>query len=240
MPRKALKAGAGILFFNGNHPLCMLAHMYYAAENRDEPPLFPFFGSPEGTVTIAAVNFALKAGFMRIATGGADFCYTDGKAYTRGSYFDAAFGSLSTRLNTGEHLFCSLMYAKPLEEAALANKKRCFTTALLKAYREAFNRISDNHPGMIFPLEQEGFYSCKQSVETKTALYTHKRGFDIQGFVHFYAEELYKLQKGIKTDFSPAVYASILPYGARFAAQNGFFDLDKIIDEIFLKFPHSP
>lgn len=248
VPRKALDAGAKILFFNSNHPLCLLTERYYAAASPAASsalsPLFPFFASSEGTVTIAAVNFALKAGFTKIATGGADFCYTDGKAYTCGSYFDALFGSISTRLNSAEHLFCNLMYAKTLEYDGTINGIPRFTTELLKAYRKSFDKLCAQHPNMIFPLTEDdnrvplhAENVPEKNNQIRTAFYCEDiRRFNAKEFAAFYKTELTKLQKGIKTDFTQDVYTSLLPYAAYFTARHGFFDLQKIVHEIVLKF----
>lgn len=251
IPRTALAAGAKILFFNSNHPLCSLAEHYYAASPCAKAPLFPSFGSSDGTVAIAALNFALKAGFTRIETGGADFCYIGGKAYVRGSYFDSLFGSRSTRLNGAEHLFCGLMYAKKLESAGVKNGKVCLTTALLKSYRKSFEALCASEPGVIFPVTEQnkdGRFRPENipGPNEKTAgslYYKDDRIFNAQNFFNFYRSELEKLQKGIKTPFSQAVYASVLPLAARNTgstaarnAQNALFDLHKIIDEILLKF----
>lgn len=258
IPRTAMAAGAKILFFKSSHPLCSLAEHYYAAALSAKAPLFPSFGSPEGTVTIAAVNFALKAGFTRIETGGADFCYIGGKAYVRGSYFDSLFGSQSTRLNGAEHLFCGLMYAKELENAGIKNGKVCLTTTLLKSYRQSFETLCASQPGIIFPVTEqnndnsssaENIFPLQNDKTAADSLYYCEDGriFNAQDFFDFYRSELEKLQKGIKTAFSQAVYASLLPLAARSAGstarltanlstQNASFDLHKIIDEILLKF----
>ena len=147
--QRVLQNGARILFFKSAHPLCSLIELLHAPEKNAEP-LFPFFDCSSGTVTLTALDFAVKAGFKRIVTGGADFCYTDGKTYVKGSYFDQLFGTQSSRLAPAEQKFCALMYRNELESVCCAaGGQKAFTTPLLKQYKEAFDRFCALHAGTV-------------------------------------------------------------------------------------------
>ena len=97
---------------------------------------------------------------------------------------------------------------------------------------------------MIFPLTEDDNRMPlhaenvpEKNNQIRTAFYCEDtRRFNAKEFAAFYKTELTKLQKGIKTDFTQDVYTSLLPYAAYFTARHGFFDLQKIVHEIVLKF----
>ena len=95
--------------------------------NLQIPALF----SGAGTVTISALDYAIKSGFKKILIYGADFSYVGGKAYTKGTYLDTLYNSKSSRANTLEKQFDNLLFRTPLIELS---KNRC-TTTVLKAYQ---------------------------------------------------------------------------------------------------------
>lgn len=76
--------------------------------------LFPKLFSGAGTVTIAATDLARSLGFKNIIVAGADFSYLNGKSYSRGSYLDTLYHSVSSRINTAETQFDALMFRAPL------------------------------------------------------------------------------------------------------------------------------
>ena len=119
--RHAADAGRSFIFTSSGHPLAS-----YAGD-------FPFLEAGAGTVTIAAADFARKAGFSSIAFFGADFSYSKGKPYTKGTYLDTLYACCSNRLSPVEKKFCTLMFRT---ELIPAEKKGSFTTAVLSSYRE--------------------------------------------------------------------------------------------------------
>ncbi len=101
LSHSAVKSGIQPVFTCGNHPLARYAASW--------GPL-PLMDTSSGTVTFAAYNAAQRAGFTDIELTGADFAYTGGKAYARGTYLDAIFGKEVDRYSPYETLWINLMF----------------------------------------------------------------------------------------------------------------------------------
>ncbi len=99
--------GNKIFFTHNSHPLS--TEFSLTTEN-------PYLETGSGTVTIAACDFARYLGFKRIKLFGADFCYSNGKAYTKGTYLDSLYNSASSKINTSETAFTSLLFRTELED----------------------------------------------------------------------------------------------------------------------------
>ena len=127
--RSVYSKGGKILFVKNAHPLSALAGDFLQLD------------SGAGTVTIAACDFALKAGFSAIKTFGADFSYSLGKPYTKGTYLDQNFNTISDRLNSSQMQFTKLMYRTPLipvENKETSGTGKAYTTEVLQSYRKTF------------------------------------------------------------------------------------------------------
>ena len=72
--------------------------------------MFPKIDSISGTVTMAALNFAIKMGFENINIIGADFGYLNGKTYAKGTYFDSIYNIKTLKTNTNETIFDKLLF----------------------------------------------------------------------------------------------------------------------------------
>lgn len=128
--RKCYNSGAKVLLTQSGHPLSSMAGN------------FIFLDSGAGTVTIAAADFARKAGFNKIKTFGADFSYSEGKPYTKGTYLEAIYNSKSDRFLCVEKQYCTLMFRT---ELILKDKeKRIYTTNILNSYKETFENWQKN------------------------------------------------------------------------------------------------
>ncbi|MDR1748385.1 MAG: DUF115 domain-containing protein [Spirochaetaceae bacterium] len=130
-----LKAGAKTLFCGSAHPLSLLAAGY--AERITGKPSFPYLETSSGTVTIAALDFARKAGFREIRLYGADFAYTGGKPYARGVWLDDYFFAEQTRLSPEESGFSALMLRTPLtarQGSGQPGQTEVKTSAVLQSY----------------------------------------------------------------------------------------------------------
>ena len=249
--QRVLQNGARILFFKSAHPLCSLIELLHAPEKNAEP-LFPFFDCSSGTVTLTALDFAVKAGFKRIATGGADFCYTGGKAYVKGSYFDHLFGTQSGRLLPAQQEFCALMYRSELESVCCAaGGQKAFTTPLLKQYKNAYDQFCALHAGTVEFVHAnevpakikrapqhthqrdphgDSYFAAGTDTVRKARRFTLK---DYENFLLRYVNELQSLQPHNAQANGSAVQKSILPYAAWHARYHGKRpDLNKITEEI--------
>lgn len=268
--RAAFCAGSPLLFFNAGHPLCSLAELWYKTYSAPdtcatqtvgeqtmpaqtsctpENKLFPVFNASSGTVTLAALDFAVQAGFKRIIVGGADFAYTDGKAYTTGSYFDALFGMQSTRFNTFEKQFCSLMFRTEVELIDEHCAEKGYTTQLLKRYAHAFNELcrrfpyierfehiaTDKHNAADTSEKKDRFIQAQSSTANTAGTCRLSKCFDEQKFGQWYVSRLQNLaeqQNSLQTQHSgsasatdKAVLASLLPYSAWLKRTQNFHTL---------------
>lgn len=103
--------GGKIVFTNGGNPLISFAGLC-----RQTP--FPRLQSGGGTVTIAALDFAKSCGFSDIDIFGADFAYSQGKPYAKGSYLDDLYKKDESRVNNSQSAYTRLMFRTPLEKNA--------------------------------------------------------------------------------------------------------------------------
>ena len=134
---KAQKNGNSVQFFASNHPLCLFAKQYAKEHNQYFPPEID---TTSGTVTVAALDFAVKAGFNEIELFGADFAYTNSKAYAKGSYLDPTFENDATVINPKETAFNALMFRTPV----IRMDKSTVTTEVLNRYASALDLYLQN------------------------------------------------------------------------------------------------
>lgn len=119
--KKVSKITQNIGFFSNNHPFFSII-----------PKRFPKIDSVSGTVTMAALNFAIKMGFENINIIGADFGYLNGKTYAKGTYFDSIYNIKTLKTNTNETIFDKLLF-----RTNLIQEKTKKTTILLKNYEKS-------------------------------------------------------------------------------------------------------
>ena len=129
--RHISKQTDNILFSVSGHPFSELIYTF-------SPESFIKLYSGSGTVTIAALDFAVKCGFTKLQVFGADFAYSNGKAYTKGTYLDKVYSCKSTSLESMEKQFSRLLYRTEL--MPLNNKTNTFTTSVLDSYRLSFEQ----------------------------------------------------------------------------------------------------
>lgn len=125
--KKLFESNFQLSFFCSGHPLS-------SAINNSNNNSLPYLFSGAGTVTITALDFAIKSGFTKIKILGADFAYLNGKAYTYGTYLESLYKKAANHILNFETLFDKLMFRTPLTEKA--DRK---TTQVLEAYKESLN-----------------------------------------------------------------------------------------------------
>ena len=123
--------GGKIVYFTSGHPMGFFASQF--AKNG-----LPCLFSGAGTVTIAAVDLARQLGFERIRVIGADFAYSGGKAYARGTYLETLYDMRSTRLEPSEKKYDALMFRTELFLQDSGKNPGRLTTQILDAYRKSF------------------------------------------------------------------------------------------------------
>lgn len=116
-----------IYLVKNNHPLST----YFDKSNN-----LLNLSSGSGTVTIAACDFADKAGFTKIKLFGADFSYGNGKPYAKGTYLETQFNSLQKKILPDEIQNTKLMFRTelfPSETKKLLNPK---TSKIMESYKK--------------------------------------------------------------------------------------------------------
>ncbi len=121
------KSKNNLHFFVSGHPLSNLV-------NKINSNNFPKLYTGSGTVTIAALDFAIKLGLKKIQIFAADFSYINGKAYTKGTYLDSLYSINSNKIFPMEKEFEQLQFRSPLNKIS-ENK---FSSELLKSYKQSF------------------------------------------------------------------------------------------------------
>ena len=156
------KSGGKIAFVQTGHPLAEYASRF--SEYKTGIP-FPHVATGAGTVTVAALDFALKAGFSDIAVCGADFSYSE-KPYMKGTYLDSLYNAESGRTRSAETAFDALMFRTELFQNAGSR-----TTEMLGAYRKTFESHLAKYCTHI---DRDGvFYRARAKKNTLSAALLH-------------------------------------------------------------------
>lgn len=192
------RSGGQIAFVQSGHPLSFYASLF---SEHKTAAAFPFIRTGAGTVTIAALDFALKAGFSNIAVCGADFSYSE-KPYMNGTYFDSLYNSFSHRTKPVETAFDSLMFRTELFQ----NGKRR-TNATLDAYRKTFESILFETCGDV--TSDVFFYRAVSKKKYPPLRFC--TSFDMPSFIAFFKNDFLHCEKKLSyPDFSPVI-ASFFP-----------------------------
>ena len=160
------------LFFCSGHPLA-------AAINASCKSPLPYFYSGAGTVTITALDIAVQAGFQKILILGADFSYSRGKAYTKGTYLDSLYNMVSTKIKESEALFSRLMFRTEL----LKLEEEKTTTAVLEAYKSSLEKyISDKN--IVFSKTNDIYELNCPSTFQKTSIKINDNNYSLLPFMN--------------------------------------------------------
>ncbi|MFA6855684.1 MAG: 6-hydroxymethylpterin diphosphokinase MptE-like protein [Treponema sp.] len=190
--RTIQEKGCNVLFVNTGHPLSQYISKY---SEQSGTGTFLHLDSGAGTVTIAAADFAKKAGFSRIIAAGADFSYLNGKAYMKGTYLDVLYNKISNRLHPSETIFDKLLFRTPL--ILYKNYSRRVTTSVLESYDAAFkNWLNFNNISME---EKKSLKFCCTEMGKKSFVSSVK-SFDFSSFLRY-----------MQTDISAVDFTSLLP-----------------------------
>ena len=178
---QAARHGASVIFASSAHPLEMLSRQFGS---------FPILESGAGTVTIAASDFARLCGFSRIELFGADFSYSHGKPYAKGTYLDDIFAFDSSRISNAESAFCTLMFRTELK-----SENGVFTTEMLKKYSATTDDFFSSHGFFkdVSSAEKKVFCASKTVSAPKNAQKNTAKKFDFANFRDFLLSETEKL-----------------------------------------------
>lgn len=187
-----------VLFTVSAHPLEQLA-------KSRSPESFFQNDSSSGTVTIAAIDFALKTGFSKILVFGADFAYSNGKTYASGTYLDDLYSIDQKKIRTQETVFSALMYRAELKSISEAK----YTTTILDSYRAAFENWLNANNAVC--KKENDIYTVIAKKNLKSGEIQTKK-FDFNAFSEFLKSEIQKiLENDVKDQLSNPVVVSMLP-----------------------------
>lgn len=225
--RKAAENRNPLIFTSSSHPLSQYAELTQSPQERK---CFPELNPGAGTVTLSALDFALKTGFKDILVFGADFSYADGKSYAKGTYLENLFQRESLKTESLENRFQRIFFRSKLAELPYSqnvknpekgkhnsNEKR-FTTDTLESYRKSLLRFFDENS-----LEHD-FSDSVYRISAKKEK-TEKDGFCFQDLHKTPLFDFEKFKRKLKNDiaetdtenspeelFSLPVVKSVLPY----------------------------
>lgn len=135
--RALYQNGNKVIFTSSGHPIISFASQFCSAP-------FMRLQSGSGTVTIAAADFAKNCGFERLEIFGADFAYSRGKPYTKGTYLDDLYRKDDGRLKNAEGVFAALMFRTPLERS-FVDGVEIAKTEVLDSYKKTLTEwLSQN------------------------------------------------------------------------------------------------
>ncbi|MBQ2601416.1 MAG: DUF115 domain-containing protein [Treponema sp.] len=207
--RMLRERGFKVLLSKSRHPLCSFI----------PDDALPVLESGSGTVTIAACDLARLLGAKTIRVFGADFAYSGGKPYCRGTYLDAGFMKSATRLSNPETAHSSLMFRTEHESCegtnvfgdALENPK---SSSVLCGYRKTLLEWAERHG---YSLEGHAFVNMRNSPDLKFSGKTSDSG-EIESPEH---NGCYVKSRGMDEGSSDGPYPFISPsesnYGIKIA-----------------------
>lgn len=194
--KKIKKNNGKILFTVSSHPLEQFFSFF-------SPDSFFALDSSSGTVTIAALDFAKKAGFCDISIIGADFGFLNNKTYAKGTYLDRIYYCNANKLESAEKQFSKLMFRTELIN--IQNKK---TTEILKFYEEnLYTWCKKNNCKISYENES---YEIKNNEKTLKTIQNNT--FDFKKF--------YKFINNLNDSEKKMLETAILPYIAWEKNQN--------------------
>ncbi|MCK9169015.1 MAG: DUF115 domain-containing protein [Treponema sp.] len=222
------KKGFKILFVHTGHPLAQYISEYSKLSGNGS---FLRLDSGTGTVTIAATDFAVKAGFSHIIVAGADFSYLHGKSYMKGTYLDILYNKESNRLCTGETIFDKLFFRVPLIQ--YKNLRGRVTTQILESYNTSFkNWLTLNNMCM----KEKKFLKFCHTDKKNKFLISSMKTFDINSFVRYMQADIYNVDfTSLLPDTLPPVLLSMLPAAAYFRANTA----DKVSIKTLINLAYS-
>lgn len=212
--KKLLKNGNEILFCESNHPLASFAN-HYDGKNH-----FVHLETGSGTVTIAAVNFAICSEFKKIKLYGADFSYIDGLPYAKGTYLDSNFRQNETRLSNAETKFANLLYRTEIIKIS----KNRFTTEILNSYKKT---LEDFFKKNEIKKISENEYLAKN--ENKNQNFETEK-FNFIDFREKFISELKKIRiSESEINTSSPIFMTLLPFCASLGEKSSFLAYSKTL-----------
>ena len=153
------------MFVAGSHPLSRYVSTRLAAMRQVD--------TSGGNVTCAAIEVARLFGAKKVGVVGADFGYSNGKPYARGTYLYRYFESKSERIRPLSSHAAELVFRDSRNRRTVSKDGVTYTPPLMDHYREMTQTLL-NRPGV-------------RSIETE------RRGQNWSSFLAHYVSDLEKL-----------------------------------------------
>lgn len=131
--KKFVKNNCKVAFTNSGHPLSQLFEIWLY--NNKIPNCIYNVSAGNGTVLQLALDFAFSIGFKDFKLFGAEFAYSNYKAYCKGTYFDYLHNTSSNKIDSTENKYSKLFYRSKL----IASSKGPTTENLL-AYKNYLDK----------------------------------------------------------------------------------------------------
>lgn len=177
--------GNSISFIRSAHPLSALV---------SNELNIPYAETGSGTVTIAAADWARQNGFNTLEFYGADFAYSEGKPYCRGTYLEKKYSSTSGRMTTVENMYTSLMFRTELKKVTKGLLgtlgKAPVTNSVLESYGTTLLEWASSK-GYV---QQDNIFVCNSACQRKKDSKTTKT-FDYKIFFDGYISCLKEFEK---------------------------------------------
>lgn len=180
--RQIVKMQSNLIFTKSSHPFCEYA------QNFCKKGIFQELENGAGTVTIAAIDFAQKAGFSKFEVYGADFSYINNKPYAKGTYLDALYRENENRLFPAENNFTNILYRTEIHKT-----KNQIKTQVLEHYKQSFLEWIEKH-NLEYTIKNHIYY-----INSKSANSINKKEFFMQEFDWLaFKNSLIKLNESIQ------------------------------------------
>lgn len=124
----------GVGFFASGHPLARWVSRHWRT--------LPHVDTAGGNVAHAAVSAVHGLGAREVRLAGVDFSCPLGSPYARGTWLHPYFRSTESRCTPSEGRFFGMLVAAPATVRAAASEGLRYTSPLMAAYRQAFERFA--------------------------------------------------------------------------------------------------
>lgn len=229
-----IKKENSILFFKTKHPL----EQFICSGDYE----FPYIETGTGTVTISAISFAKQLGFNNFFLLGADFAYTDGKPYAKGTYLDSQIEKKTTRINNSETFFCSLMFRSNVQKEKTKTNKISYLTETMNSYKSGTLDFIKKNDLTILETSKLNSTFCEENSFCKKNIMNNNFSINISKLLLQIDSNLNYLLKFLKSDKNSSEQLKIIlqPLMAwtnkNFPKEDSFTKSLKITDKIIKHF----
>lgn len=192
------KYSSNIIFIKSGHPFCNYAEPFSESA-------ITKIDCGAGTVTIAAIDFAKKAGFTEFEVYGADFSYRNNKPYTKGTYLDTIYRLNENKLYASENLFTNLLY-----RTEIIRNKNIIETEILNSYKTTFIEWINSY-NLKYVYENSIYKISADNKDLKiNEIKTLK--FDYTNFAKLLNSDAKKITESDLTNINEPLILSLLPF----------------------------